>query len=61
MKKAIIFTHVFLSEAVAGASRIYKMARLLQQFYDIDIVCPPPTYPFAKYKKAKYLFRKENS
>jgi hypothetical protein len=53
MKKVIIFTHVFLSETVGGASRIYEMARLLQQFYDIDIVCPPPTYPFAKYKKAK--------
>ena len=48
MKKGIILTHSFLPEAVGGASRIYEMARQLQQFYNIDIICPPPTYPFAK-------------
>lgn len=60
MKKIIIITHNFLPESLGGASRIYEMAKLLKQFYEVNIVCPPPTYPFTKYKKAKYFFRKEN-
>lgn len=36
------------------------MAKMLQKFYEVDIICPPPTYPFAKYKKVNYIFRKEN-
>lgn len=43
----------FLPEAIGVASRVYEKVRLLQQFFDIDIIFPPPTYPFAKYKKAK--------
>jgi colanic acid biosynthesis glycosyl transferase WcaI len=59
-KKGIIVTHHFPPEATGGASRTYEMARSLKDFYDIDIVCPPPTFPFTKYKKEKYLYRKEN-
>lgn len=35
------------------------MARLLQKSYKVKIICPPPTYPFTKYKKANYLFHNE--
>lgn len=35
------------------------MARLLQQFYNVTVLCPPPTYPFTKHRKAKYLFHRE--
>jgi colanic acid biosynthesis glycosyl transferase WcaI len=59
-KKVVIVTHHFLPEATGGASRIYEMARSLKDFYDIDIVCPPPTFPFTKYKRARYLHRREN-
>ena len=55
----IIIAPNFLPESVGGASRIYEMAKSLQQFYNVTVVCPPPTYPFTKYKKAKYLFHKE--
>jgi len=59
-KKVIIVTHHFPPEATGGASRIYEMARSLQDFYDVNVICPPPTFPFTKYKKEKYLFRREN-
>lgn len=59
--KVIIIAQNFIPEAVGGASRIYEMARLLrQEFNDVNIVCPPPTYPFGKYRKAKYFFASEN-
>jgi colanic acid biosynthesis glycosyl transferase WcaI len=59
-KKVIIVTYHFPPEATGGSSRIYEMARSLQDSYDVTILCPPPTYPFTKYKNPKYLFRKEN-
>jgi len=60
LNKVIIVTHNFYPESVGGASRIYEMARLLKQSYEVTIVCPPPTYPFTKYEKAKYILHKEN-
>jgi len=59
-KKVIIVTHHFPPEATGGASRLYEMARTLQDSYDVTVVCPPPTFPFTKYKREKYLYRKEN-
>ena len=59
-KKVIIVTHHFPPEATGGASRLYEMARTLQDAYDVTVVCPPPTFPFTKYKREKYLYRKEN-
>jgi glycosyltransferase involved in cell wall biosynthesis len=59
MEKIIIITHNFLPESLGGASRIYEMSKLLKQDYEVNIICPPPTYPFTKYKKAKYFFHKE--
>jgi len=59
-KKVIIITQHFPPEATGGASRLYEMARTLQDSYDVTVVCPPPTFPFAKYKREKYLYRKEN-
>jgi len=58
--KVIIVAYHFPPEATGGSSRIYEMARSLQDFYDVTILCPPPTYPFTKYKNPMYLFRKEN-
>ncbi len=59
MKKALIIAPNFLPESVGGASRIYEMAKKIQEKYNVTVVCPPPTYPFTKYKKSKHLFRKE--
>ena len=61
MKKAIIIAPNFLPESVGGASRIYEMAKKIQEKYNVTVVCPPPTYPFTKYKKSKHLFRKAPS
>lgn len=36
------------------------MARLLQKYYDVSVICPPPTYPFTKYPKERRLFHREN-
>ncbi|CAN5657715.1 N/A [soil metagenome] len=59
-KKVIIITQHFPPEATGGASRLYEMSRTLQDSYDVTVVCPPPTFPFTKYKRQKYLYRKEN-
>lgn len=60
-KKVIIIAQNFKPEAVGGASRIYEMARLLRrQFHQINIICPPPTYPFGKYKRSTRLLSKES-
>jgi colanic acid biosynthesis glycosyl transferase WcaI len=58
-KKVVIVTHHFPPEATGGASRLYEMARSLQDVFDVTVVCPPPTFPFTKYKREKFLFRRE--
>jgi putative colanic acid biosynthesis glycosyltransferase WcaI len=58
-KRVIIVTYHFPPEATGGASRIYELARSLQDYYDVTVLCPPPTFPFTKYKNPRYLFRKE--
>lgn len=58
-KSVIIITHHFPPEATGGASRIYEIVQKLKDNYNIIVVCPPPTYPFTKYKKARYFYRKE--
>lgn len=59
MKRALLVAYNFPPEAVGGAARIYEMARLLSQSYEVHVICPPPTYPFSKYEKARYLVQKE--
>lgn len=59
-KKVIIITHHFPPEATGGASRIYEMAQTLKDVYNVIILCPPATYPFTKYEKARYLYNKQD-
>ncbi|MDE2591108.1 MAG: glycosyltransferase family 4 protein [Patescibacteria group bacterium] len=59
LKNLVIIAHNFPPESVGGASRIYEMARVLKQSYDVSVVCPPPTYPFTKYKKMRNLVQRE--
>ena len=59
-KSVIIVTQHFPPEATGGASRLYEMARSLQDAYDVTVVCPPPTFPFTKYKRERYLYRRES-
>lgn len=59
MEKVLIISSNFLPESVGGASRIYEMAKEIQKEYDVSVICPPPTYPFAKYKKSKHIFQKQ--
>src|SRR5687768_10389699 len=59
-KNVIIITHHFPPESTGGASRIYEMAQTLRDVYNVIILCPPPTFPFTKYKKARYLYHKED-
>ncbi len=59
MEKVLIISPNFLPESVGGASRIYEMAKEIQKEYDVSVVCPPPTYPFTKYKKSNHIFQKE--
>lgn len=35
------------------------MAQTLKDTYNVIILCPPPTFPFTKYKKARYVYHKE--
>ena len=59
MKKVLIISPNYLPESVGGASRIYEMAKEIQNKYDVSIICPPPTYPFTKYKKSNHIFQKQ--
>ena len=59
MEKVLIIAPNFLPESVGGASRIYEMAKELQNKYDVSVICPPPTYPFTKYKKSNRIFQKQ--
>lgn len=59
MEKVLIISPNFLPESVGGASRIYEMAKEIQKKHDVSVICPPPTYPFTKYKKSKRIFQKE--
>ena len=59
MKKVLIISPNFLPESVGGASRIYEMAKEIQNKYNVSIICPPPTYPFTKYKKSNHIFQKQ--
>jgi colanic acid biosynthesis glycosyl transferase WcaI len=59
MEKVLIISPNFLPESVGGASRIYEMAKEIQNKYDVSVICPPPTYPFTKYKKSNHIFQKQ--
>ena len=59
MEKVLIIAPNFLPESVGGASRIYEMAKEIQNKYDVSVICPPPTYPFTKYKKSNRIFQKQ--
>ena len=59
MEKVLIISTNFIPESVGGASRIYEMVKEIQTEYDVIVVCPPPTYPFTKYKKSNHIFQKQ--
>ena len=59
MEKVLIISPNFIPESVGGASRIYEMVKEIQTEYDVIVVCPPPTYPFTKYKKSNHIFQKQ--
>ena len=59
MKKILIISHNFLPESTGGASRVFRLAQILQKNYDVTVLCPPPTYPFTKYDNVSYLFKNE--
>lgn len=59
MKKIIIITQYFLPETVGRASRVHQLGKYFKKNHQVKIISPPPSYPFTKFKKAKYLFRNE--
>jgi len=59
MKRIFILTQFFLPEANGRASRIHGLAKFLQKNHDVTVIAPPPTWPFTKYKKANYFYKKE--
>ena len=59
MEKVLVITPNFQPESVGGATRIYEMVKEIQGEYDVTVVCPPPTYPFTKYKKSNHIFQKQ--
>ncbi len=56
MEKVLVIAPNFQPESVGGATRIYEMVKEIQGEYDVTVVCPPPTYPFTKYKKSNHIF-----
>lgn len=59
MKNILIITQNFPPESVGRASRIFRMAKFLVKFHDVTITCPPPTFPFSKFKRQSNLLKKE--
>ena len=59
MKRIFIITQYFLPEANGRATRIHGLAKFLEKHHDVTVISPPPTWPFAKYKKANYFYKKE--
>jgi len=59
MKDVLIISQYFPPESVGRASRIFQMAKFLKKSHNIKVMCPPPTYPFTKFKKVNDLPRLE--
>jgi len=60
MKKILIITQHFPPESIGRASRVLELAKFLNKFIKVRVVAPPPSKPPMHFKKAKYLFKKEN-
>jgi glycosyltransferase involved in cell wall biosynthesis len=59
MKKILIITTQYVPEAVGRASRMQELAKALKNFYKIQIIAPPPTWPYSKFPKVNYLSHHE--
>jgi len=59
MKKILIITTQYIPEAVGRASRMHELAKALKNFYKIQVIAPPPTWPYSKFPKVNYLSHRE--
>jgi len=59
MKDVLIISQNFPPESVGRASRIFQLAKFLKKSHNIKVMCPPPTFPFTKFKKVNDLPRLE--
>ena len=59
MKKILIITTQYVPEAVGRASRMHELAKGLKNFCKIQVIAPPPTWPYSKFPKANYLSHRE--
>lgn len=59
-KNVLIVSQYFPPESVGRASRIFELASFLKQYHNVTVLCPPPTYPFAKFQRHDYI-RRENA
>jgi len=59
MKSILIITTQYIPEAVGRASRMHELAKALKNFYKIQVITPPPTWPYSKFPKVNYLSHRE--
>lgn len=59
MKSILIITTQYIPEAVGRASRMHELAKALKNFYKIQVITPPPTWPYSKFPKVNYIFHRE--
>jgi len=59
MKSVLIITTQYVPEAVGRASRMHELAKALKNFYKIQVIAPPPTWPYSKFPKVNYLSHRE--
>jgi glycosyltransferase involved in cell wall biosynthesis len=59
MKSILIITTQYIPEAVGRASRMHELAKALKNSYKIQVIAPPPTWPYSKFPKVSYLSHHE--
>ena len=59
MKSILIITTQYMPEAVGRASRMHELAKSLKNFGNIQVIAPPPTWPYSKFPKVHYLTHHE--
>lgn len=50
-KNLLIVTHWFSPERVGGASRLTDLAKGLSKWYNVTVLCPPPSFPYGFFKR----------
>jgi colanic acid biosynthesis glycosyl transferase WcaI len=57
--KIAFFTHWYFPEKIGCSSRVYNYCTSFSKYYDVDIICPFPAFPFGTFNKQSKLIQRE--